>query len=262
MIAILIGPAATVATSLVTVLLLCGWIVLLKIICPERTAQSDAPCQPPMVSGLPVVGSALALGRGGATYLQACRARHGDTFTLRLPGQRMTFLLSPHSIPFFFKAPDSLLSFAPAVEQFTFRVFGLPPCDFLPKHHLLMDTLRGQVGTRDALPQHASRLLSLVLRDMHTFATSAQCLHNDACSSVSDNTGRVVDLFEAVKAFLFPVAVESLFGAAFVHRHGASALQDAFFALDEGFEMAASPIPHILQPSFCKAKRYLIEALR
>lgn len=43
--------------------------------------------------------------------------QHGDAFTLCLLGQRMTFVLAPAALPRYFTAPDSLLTFAPAVQQ-------------------------------------------------------------------------------------------------------------------------------------------------
>lgn len=43
--------------------------------------------------------------------------QHGDAFTLRLAGQRMTFLFAPAALQRYFTAPDSELTFAPAVQQ-------------------------------------------------------------------------------------------------------------------------------------------------
>ena len=65
-----------------------------------------------------------------------------------------------------------------------------------------------------------------------------------------------------VKDILFPSALESIFGAEFLHHHGAAKLQTAFFAFEEGFELAASPAPHVLQPTFCRARKTLLEALK
>ena len=65
-----------------------------------------------------------------------------------------------------------------------------------------------------------------------------------------------------VKDILFPSAVESLFGAAFLQHHSIAHLQQAFFAFEAGFELAASPLPHFLQPGFCRARRALLTAFR
>lgn len=65
-----------------------------------------------------------------------------------------------------------------------------------------------------------------------------------------------------IKKILFPVALKSVFGAAFLDSHGSEPIQKAFFAFEEGFELAASPLPHFLQPSFCQGRQALLEAFR
>lgn len=71
-----------------------------------------------------------------------------------------------------------------------------------------------------------------------------------------------LELFGAVKDTLFDASVQTLFGAPFVNHHGCAPLQKAFYEFEEGFEMAASPVPHFLQPTFCKARTTLLAALR
>ena len=69
--------------------------------------------------------------------LASCHLRYGDAFTLRLPvGQRMTFVLAPAALSYYFQAPD-VLTFGPAVEQFI-TVFGLKPSEFAHKHLLML----------------------------------------------------------------------------------------------------------------------------
>ena len=67
---------------------------------------------------------------------------------------------------------------------------------------------------------------------------------------------------QCIKDILFPAAVESVFGGAFLQHHSTACLQQAFLKFEEGFELAASPLPHFLQPSFCEAKKTLLEAFR
>lgn len=78
---------------------------------------------------------------------------------------------------------------------------------------------------------------------------------------IMSNAGEA-DLMSCIKKILFPAALESIFGAAFLRHHGSERLQKAFFAFEEGFELAASPVPHFLQPSFCKGRQALLEAFR
>lgn len=172
--------------------------------------------------------------------------QYGDAFTLGLPGQRMTFIFSPAAVQHFFTAPDSQLSFVPAVLQFTQRVFGLPPAEFIHKHHLLLSTLRHQLLPA-SLRAHGQRLVPLLLRGLSAWPAAAQ--------------GRL-ELYSAVQDLLFPAAVESLFGPHFLPAHGREKLQAAFFAFEKKFELAASPVPHLLQPGFKGARATLLTALR
>ncbi len=54
----------------------------------------------------------------------------------------MTFLFDPAQIDTFFRAPDFDITFRPAIEQFTQRVFGLPSKQFFPKHSFILQSLR------------------------------------------------------------------------------------------------------------------------
>ena len=65
-----------------------------------------------------------------------------------------------------------------------------------------------------------------------------------------------------IKTVLFPAAMETLFGPAFLQEHGADSLAEAYFAFDGGFELAASPVPQWVQPRWCKARRTLLRAFR
>lgn len=71
-----------------------------------------------------------------------------------------------------------------------------------------------------------------------------------------------MDLLEAVKAALFDTVARLLFGREFVAAHGVKALRAAFFDFEEAFELAASPLPHALQPRFCGARHTLLGAFR
>ena len=65
-----------------------------------------------------------------------------------------------------------------------------------------------------------------------------------------------------VNSLLFHAAVATVFGSAFLQRHGIEALQAAFHAFETNFELAASPIPHMFIPGFCRARRFLMAAFR
>ena len=65
-----------------------------------------------------------------------------------------------------------------------------------------------------------------------------------------------------IKAYVVPAAVSSLFGHLFWDRHVMHGLEHAFFDFEASFELAASPTPHWLQWSFCRARAKLLSMLR
>ncbi|MFO0626924.1 MAG: cytochrome P450 [Polyangiales bacterium] len=79
--------------------------------------------EPPLVRGAPLLGSALPFGRDAPAFLADCRRRHGDIFTLVVAGQRMTFVLDPHSHAAVLKRQGEL-SFHELAHEISARAFG------------------------------------------------------------------------------------------------------------------------------------------
>ena len=298
------AAAAVLPPSLAdaAVALCLGLLAFLLVVLAFSSTQppSGGARVPPTVPGLPLLGSALALGSGGAAFLRSCREAHGDAFTLRLLGQRMTFVFAPATLQHYFTCPDGELTFAPAVQQvrrcqtpastlgrlsarppaptrscppsrsqFTHRVFGLPPRHFYSRHLTMLETLRHSLVPSE-VPCHAARLLHLLLDCLRRWPASGQ-----------------VDLVAAIKALVFEASVGALFGTAFLGEgcssqgqqrpqqvagdgpssssgssSRAAQLQRDFFLFEEGFELAASPVPHLLQPRWLAARRRLLASLR
>lgn len=71
-----------------------------------------------------------------------------------------------------------------------------------------------------------------------------------------------MELVGALEELLWEAAVPALFGARFWARAGGRALRPMFAAFEAAFELAASPLPHALQPRFRAARHALLEALR
>ncbi|KAK9866545.1 hypothetical protein WJX84_008214 [Apatococcus fuscideae] len=211
------------------------------LISNHRLASNNTPT----VASWPVFGSILPFATRGASFIHVCRLKYGDAFRLRLPGQSVVFLFHPKAIQVFFQSPDSEISFRLAVERFTNRVFGLPSKDFYPQHMAMLDALRGLLT-----PQH-----------MHGLAQVQLAAMRDAADAILPAHGEV-DLMETVSQVLTPAAIRMLFGAAFLERHGTQAVLRAFATFESGFELAASPVPHWLQPGWRRARAWLLSALR
>lgn len=119
------------------------------------------------------------------------------------------------------------------------------------------------------LPQHTARLLRLLLARLQRWPAPGQ-----------------LELVGELRSLVFEASVGALFGERFLWGDGpegsasgsngssdagpasaaaaaaAARLQQAFFAFEEGFELAASPVPHLFQPAFLAARRRLVAALR
>jgi 24-hydroxycholesterol 7alpha-hydroxylase len=227
--------------------------------------KKSTPKPPPCVPGLPVLGNALPLGKQGADFLYSCWKQYGDAFTLHAVGQKMTFLFAPQSLVYYFLAPETELSFLPAVEQWTERVFGLPPADFLPRHHLILTTTRNLVGRKGAenIHQHAATLMPLLRKGILQWLETDDSNYNVEKQQQQPSSIPWVklELSEAIVKLVFSASVEALFGPTFLQRHGIEYLYQAFFEFEGCFELAASPIPHFFQPKFKNARRKLLQAI-
>ena len=71
-----------------------------------------------------------------------------------------------------------------------------------------------------------------------------------------------IELMGTVNGVLTPAAIQMLFGRPFLERHRQAAVLQAFATFESGFELAASPVPHWLQPGWKRARSWLLSALR
>jgi sterol 14-demethylase len=76
-----------------------------------------------LAGGWPWIGHALTFHRAPVDLLRKGRERHGEIFSIRLAGRRVTVLSGPSANGAFFKAPDDQLS-AKEAYQFTVPIFG------------------------------------------------------------------------------------------------------------------------------------------
>ncbi|KAG2423055.1 hypothetical protein HXX76_015571 [Chlamydomonas incerta] len=149
----------------------------------------------------------MALGRHGVAFINKCRQQFGNSFSLSLAGVRMTFLFEPAHIDYFFGAPDSKVTFRPAVEQFTQRVFGLTSRLFFPLHFKMLTELR-HLLVPASISQHMQALGSRALALLPCYVHHPQ-----------------VDLYCLCRGLVFHCAVEELFGARFMAAVAAGELE-------------------------------------
>jgi cytochrome P450 len=240
--------------------------------CERSDAATAHPPPPPTLPGLPFLGNAVALARGGAAVLLAARRagdgnnrrRYGDCFAVRaFPfAPPLVFCFHPSAVARFFAAPEDVLSFKPAVRQFTERVFGLPADEFSASHEPLLDALRALLSPPATLRAHAARIAARAapMLDGWAAAEAAEAVE-DKAGELSGGGGQPFDLWPRARTLVFRAAGGALFGDRFFERHGAERLERLFLDFEGGFERAASPVPHALLPRFVRGKRGLLQAL-
>lgn len=160
------------------------------VILGSRPREGEAP----VVRGAPWLGSALDFGRDAPAFLADCRRRHGDVFTLTVAGQRMTFVLDPHSHAAVLKLQGDL-SFHELAHEISARAFG----------HQLLRGERAASMERATAAQLKGPALA-VLNDR------AQERLDAWLRGASVDTERPVELYDFVRRALFAVGAETLFG--------------------------------------------------
>ena len=113
-----------------------------------RSQYRRAPDEPPHTPGpIPWLGVALDYGRDAGAMLAALKRAHGDTFSVFLAGDRVTFVTNPHD----YKAvlTHKSLDFHQLANQISASAFGhgLEAIERLEAHgvaKLSIDRLRGE----------------------------------------------------------------------------------------------------------------------
>ncbi len=78
---------------------------------------------PPVVAGLPLLGSAVRFGQDPINLMLEARARHGDVFTLKVFHEHMIFFVGAEAQEVFFKTSEDVFN-AAAAYKFTVPLFG------------------------------------------------------------------------------------------------------------------------------------------
>ncbi|GJQ11775.1 hypothetical protein GpartN1_g3566.t1 [Galdieria partita] len=200
---------------------------------------------PPICKGLPLIGSALEFGKNPLKFLQACRQRYGDVFTVLLPGRRMTFIFAPAQElrQSFFNGSPSLISFTAGVEPFTCRIFGMSKKDFSLAHRSLLTALRSELGAKH-IPQLAQKLINQYLLSFRTVWGK-------------ESEG---DAYHLLTKTLSDASLRVIFGDEFAN--ASPSLFKDFVDFDDWFELAATPmLPHFLLRPFVTSRKRLLETI-
>lgn len=192
------------------------------------------PGEPPLVpSRVPFVGHAIAFGSDAPATLGACRARHGDVFTLLVAGRRMTFVLDPHAVPAVLQHEE--LAFTEMAFELSARIFGHPPVwpEAVPEVlRLTKEHLKGE-----ALAELSARTRERIDALL-------------APAGAGDDVHRLRDLVEKV---LVAAGADTLYGEGF---STPEVIAD-FTRFDWAFPLLAAGVPARLLPGVWPARERL-----
>ena len=181
-------------------------------------------------------------------------AKRVDQTQLAVPmwvlDRRMVFLHAPRDVALFFGRAE-VAAFQPAVEPWTKRIFGLDSDLFFRHHHAILGTLRN------------SFVADKLTRRMLDMAEKSERRMDDIFLQPTNQPSTPLDLVAATRRLLLTSGLSSIFSDHFlVHlsQHHPTFFDD-FTIFEAGFELAASPLPLWLQPTWCAARRRLVAAL-
>lgn len=215
----------------------------------SRTVLETSPSLPlrslvetaPRVSGtLPWLGHGFAFGRDPVGFIESCRQRHGDVFTLQFPGGRRTLLLDPHDYAAYFK--DKRLEFGPVGTEFGELAFGY---DTSRTGSLDMEELTHTTGRR------------LQGKHLASLDEQMQRLLGARLAQLDGRAPRDGLLMRWIQEHVFAAGTEALCGPGF---YAPQVFAD-YERLDHWFPYLLAGVPSWMLPGCRRARRRFAEAV-
>eukprot|EP00386_Alphamonas_edax_P005010 GDKI01015714.1.p1 GENE.GDKI01015714.1~~GDKI01015714.1.p1 ORF type:complete len:655 (-),score=237.83 GDKI01015714.1:19-1983(-) len=201
--------------------------------------------EPPYVCGwIPWLGVALEYGKDAGGYLYMYQKKMGDVFTLKIAGQRMTFILDPRNFSTVFKTRT--LHFTPIANEISQKAFDLGHSAVTDKtlheelHRTFLQHISGSNGLRPLTQRFGQKVFEFVRAHTHLptlsptntgalarLSVSATSQSELASQSETPTTGgqfewHDVSLWRLTNECIFFAGTDALFGDGFYHRDGGS----------------------------------------
>ncbi|ELU17287.1 hypothetical protein CAPTEDRAFT_220158 [Capitella teleta] len=196
---------------------------------------------PPMLSGwVPWIGCALQMGQQPLNFIQNARQKLGPIFTLKVLGQRLTFVTEEEDIEVFFNNPD--LDFELAVHKPVKNAASIPPEPFFSNHFKLHSMMKGYLAP--------AKLEPLCKRLNEKFSWHVKKWGESGSG----------DLYKMVRKAMYAPVVEGLFGDDVLPTNDDEykTFEKLFVQFDDNFEYAAQ-IPPFFLKDFNSAKTWLMD---
>ena len=239
----------SVPTAILLILL--TTIFLYILFSPSLTRRIN---EPPIVpSYIPYLGSALSFGSNPHKFLETCRNKFGNIFTIYLAGKRMHFLCDPKSYISIFRNKN--LSFAQVGNDIALSVLDVKPSSIgieqvdKSVHQQYTKYLLGADGLNELIANTDRELRSFIEKDKQNIT-----FYNN-----NNNNNIIIKknalLFEFVYECIFTCAARAIFG----NELNINNLQHLFTQFDKSFPLLVAKIPQIFLNNAITARSELIK---
>ncbi|XP_060056849.1 cytochrome P450 7B1 [Erinaceus europaeus] len=235
---LLLGPPGLAVAAALLLLVLC-----------LRARRTRRPGEPPLIQGwLPYIGVALKLKKNPLGLLKTLQTRHGDTFTLRLAGKYITFILDPFQFQSVMKNHKQL-NFHKFTNILLMKVFSI-------------NSLATNDGLNDKLhlcyPRLQGRFLDTLMENM--IENLKQVFEPQLLKTIN---WVVAEMFTFSHSLIFELTFITLYGnfPADDRKKIITELRDDFLKFDDKFPYLVTDIPNELLGNVKSIRRRLIKHL-
>ncbi|XP_025078738.1 24-hydroxycholesterol 7-alpha-hydroxylase-like isoform X1 [Pomacea canaliculata] len=197
---------------------------------------------PPLYSGwIPWLGCAVDFGRAPLYFIDEKRRKLGPVFTLKVAGERLTFLMDPTDFHLLFQSPN--VDFQKAVQTPVQNVASITEASFFTYHTKIHDTVKGKLA--------ANKLSSIFPKLQQSFAEGLDSIKSkEKC-----------ELHQLVRNVMYRGIIDNLFGKntlPTIDKEAFEELVQHFTKFDEQFEYG-SKIPQMFLREWTQSKVWLLK---
>ncbi|CAL1547662.1 unnamed protein product [Lymnaea stagnalis] len=246
-------PWFLLATTLVVII--CIYYVINTITKKVYKQNTPKGALPPIYSGwMPWLGCGLEFGKSPLTFIELMRQKYGPVYTLKVAGERMTFLTDPEDFHIFFRSVN--VDFQKAVQNAVQNVASVTEHAFFRNHTKIHDTVKGRLAV-SRLPAIGQDLFS-EMKGHLLMINAPKMLKSGGESKIS------AELSQVVRSTMYKAVMNNLFGAELLrtgHEEKFKELEKYFVTFDDQFEYGAR-LPGIFLREWSTSKKWLLDLFR
>lgn len=192
--------------------------------------------------GIPWIGCALEFGKAPLHFIEEARVKFGPVFTLKVAGERLTFLTQMEDFAHFFLSPS--VSFPEAVKSSVRKTASVSNESFTQYHTKIHDTLKGRLAAG-----HLGDLCAMISTKFDSQLTLRWGQKGSG------------DLNSLIRSVLYVTVLDCLMGPGVLPTEDEQAfkkLEQQFILYDDQFELGAK-LPECFIRRWAKSKAWLLQ---